>query len=82
VTLPLRIGGTASSPTVVPDIRALTLKASAGAKQELTNRAAKEIGDAIFGKKKRGGAVDPDKESNRNSTEGLIREGLGRLLGR
>lgn len=85
VALPLRIGGTASSPVVAPDLTALT----AAARNELRNRAAAEIGDAIFGKRKppeAGAGEDAadaeDRDAERRDTEGLIREGLGRLLGR
>jgi hypothetical protein len=80
VVLPLRLSGTAGSPTIAPDLAALTQRATADAKRELTDRAAKELGEAIFGKKKEG--EDPAREEDRSSTEGLVREGLGRLLGR
>ena len=82
VSLPLHLGGTASSPTITPDLRALTAKASGEAKEEFKNRAAKEIGDAIFGKKRKGADSDPAADAERDSTEGLIKEGLGRFLGR
>ncbi len=80
VVLPLRLSGTAGSPMLSPDLAAMTQKATAQAKQELTDRAAKELGDALFGKKKEG--EDPAREADRSSTEGMVREGLGRLLGR
>jgi hypothetical protein len=80
VVLPLRLSGTAGSPTLSPDLAAMTQKATAQAKQELTDRAAKELGDALFGKEKEG--EDPAREADRSSTEGMVREGLGRLLGR
>ena len=80
VVLPLRLSGTAGSPRLAPDLAALTQQATADAKRELTDRAAKELGDAIFGKNKEGD--DPAREADRRSTEGMVREGLGRLLGR
>jgi len=80
VVLPLRVSGMASSPTLAPDLAAMTQKATAEAKQELTDRAAKELGDALFGKKKED--EDPAREAERSSTEDMVREGLGRLLGR
>lgn len=76
VTIPLRIGGTTESPTLLPDLSALTGKA----KEELKNRAAEALADAIFGKNRDG--EEPAKKADRDSAEGLIKEGLGRLLGR
>ena len=76
IALPLHFGGTAGSPSITPDLRAL----SGAAKQELKNRAAKELGDAIFGKRKADDGAQ--QNSDRDSAEGLIREGLGRFLGR
>lgn len=76
VTLPLRIGGTTDSPTLMPDLSALTSKAQ----KELKDRAAEKISDAIFGKNRGGdeSAENPD----RDLVEGLIKEGLGRFFGR
>ena len=76
IALPLHFGGTAGSPSITPDLRAL----SSAAKQKLKNRAAKELGDAIFGKRKADDGAQ--QNSDRDSAEELIREGLGRFLGR
>ena len=76
IALPLHFGGTAGSPSITPDLRAL----SSAAKQKLKNRAAKELGDAIFGKRKADDGAQ--QNSDRDSAEGLIREGIGRFLGR
>ncbi|MEM9175194.1 MAG: AsmA-like C-terminal region-containing protein [Myxococcota bacterium] len=76
VTLPLRIGGTTEAPTIAPDLAALSGKA----KDELKNRAAEALADKLFGKPKEG---DSDAEkADRNATENLLKEGLGRFLGR
>jgi uncharacterized protein involved in outer membrane biogenesis len=82
VELPLRVGGTTDAPSLVPDLAALSEKATAGAKEELTNRAAKELGDALFGKKREGDPEDPARDADRDETESRIKEGLGRFLGR
>ena len=74
VTLPLRFGGTTASLSIAPDLSALAGKAE----KELRERAAKELTDRLFGKAKKGDERDP----NRESAEGMIKEGLGRLLGR
>ncbi len=78
MALPLRFGGTAGSPTVMADLSGL----SEEAKQELTNRAAKELSDAIFGKRKNreDGPADAREADDRDAAESLIKEGLGRLL--
>lgn len=76
VALPLRIGGTTDSPTLTPDLSALTGKA----RDELKNRAAEKLSDAIFGKNR--DRDEPAEKSDRDSAEGLIKEGLGRLFGR
>jgi hypothetical protein len=74
VTLPLRFGGTTASPSIAPDLSALAGKAE----EALRDRAAKELTDRLFGGAKKGDERDPDRES----AEGMIKEGLGRLLGR
>ncbi|MEE8165451.1 MAG: AsmA-like C-terminal region-containing protein, partial [Myxococcota bacterium] len=51
VELPLRLGGSASSPSLRPDLNALAANARASATQEVTARAAQKLTDAIFGKK-------------------------------
>ena len=77
VVLPLHIGGTTESPTISPDLAALSSKA----KDELKNRAAEALTDKIFGKRKKGEGSAAE-EADRNATEDLIREGIGRFLGR
>lgn len=84
VSLPLHLGGTTDSPTLVPDLAALSKKATASAKQELTDRASKELGDAIFGKKKRAKTEEgaATSGSDRDAAEDAVKKGLGRLLGK
>jgi|GEM_PF-2480709 len=79
VSLPIRLGGTTDAPSLVPDFAALSGRATADAKQELANRASKGLADLIFGKKREDG--DPESESERDTAEDRIREGLGRFLG-
>jgi hypothetical protein len=79
VSLPVRLGGTTDAPSLVPDLAALSDRATADAKQELANRASKELADLIFGKKREDG--DPESESERDTAEDKIRKGLGRFLG-
>ena len=50
--LPLRLGGKLSAPTLRPDLSALSAHARDAASDELTEKAAKKLTDAIFGKKK------------------------------
>ncbi len=78
VTLPLRFGGTTDSPSLMPDLAALTKKATASAKRELTSRATKKLGEAIFGGQRGGG----EKDATGDSAEDMINKGLGRFLGR
>ena len=82
VAIPLRFGGTTDAPSLVPDLAALSEKATDGAKEELTNRAAKELGDALFGKKHEDDPEDAARDADRDETESRIKEGLGRFLGR
>ena len=82
VAIPLRFGGTTDAPSLVPDLAALSEKATAGAKEELTNRAAKELGDALFGKKREDDPEDAARDADRDETESRIKEGLGRFLDR
>ena len=77
VVLPLHIGGTTESPTILPDLAALSSKT----KDELKNRAAEALTDKIFGKRKKGEGSAAE-EADRNATEDLLREGIGRFLGR
>lgn len=77
VVLPLHIGGTTASPTIAPDLTALSGKA----KDELKNRAAEALADKIFGKRK-DGEEGTAEEADRDATEELLKEGLGRFLGR
>ncbi len=77
VVLPLRIGGTTESPTIVPNLAALSGKA----RDDLKNRAAEALTDQIFGKRK-DGEEGTTEEADRDATETLLKEGLGRLLGR
>lgn len=78
VALPLRFGGTASSPKIMPDLAALTSRAQG----ELGGRAARELSDRIFGTPKEGEDADPEREAQRGAAEDLLKEGLGRILGR
>jgi hypothetical protein len=78
VTLPLTLGGTTAEPSIMPDLAALAGKAQ----KELQARAAREIGDAIFGKRREEGEEGDADDADRDSTEALIEKGLGRLLGR
>ena len=94
VVLPLRFGGEVSSPTLRPDLAALTSGAREAVTQELQDKATKAVTDALFGKKKKpaegegtegteGTDAAADEEARqRESAEGLIKEGLGRLLGK
>lgn len=50
--LPLRLGGKLSAPTLRPDLSALSSHARDVAGEELSDKAAKKLSDAIFGKKK------------------------------
>ncbi|MCR9096135.1 MAG: hypothetical protein NXI30_18065 [bacterium] len=77
VVLPLHIGGTTDSPTIAPDLTALSGKA----KDELKNRAAEALTDKIFGKRK-DGEGSAAEEADRKATEDALREGIGRFLGR
>ena len=76
VALPLRIGGTTESPSITPDLSALSGKAQ----EELKKKAVKALGDKIFGKKKDGG--DSEDEGDRDSAKKRLKKGLGGLLGR
>ncbi|MEZ4331515.1 MAG: AsmA family protein [Myxococcota bacterium] len=67
VVLPLRFDGAIASPTVRPDLAALGMQARDVATEELKEKAAKKLTDAIFGKKKDkkqneggGAAASPD----------------------
>ncbi len=95
VELPLDLVGTLNSPRLMPDLAALASKATGNVKQELTERATRELSEVLFGKRKDDGgdpaeegdpaAADPaddPAEANRNAAEDLIRKGLGDLLGR
>lgn len=117
VVLPLRLGGKLSAPLLRPDLGALSAQARSVATEELTEKAAKKLTDAIFGKKKnkkkQGAGAESDSEAaaegaqstgdgdpgagdaaadgesdaaarrerDRDATKGLVKEGLGRLLG-
>lgn len=52
VVLPLQLGGKLSSPFLRPDLSALGSHAREAATEELKEKAAKKLTDAIFGKKK------------------------------
>ena len=78
VVLPLQFGGTTGSPLLLPDLAAL----SGGVGREVENRAAKELTDAIFGKRKKGDDADPEDEGKRNAAKSLLKKGLGKFLGR
>ena len=82
VTLPLRFGGTTDAPSLMPDLAALSQMATASAKKEVTDRVTKKLGDAIFGRNHRTPEGDAAGEADRDSAEDLLKEGLGRLLGR
>ena len=63
--LPLRLGGKLSAPTLRPDLSALSAHARDAASDELTEKAAKKLTDAIFGKKKnkKNAAGDPTTDA-------------------
>ena len=114
VVLPLRLGGELSAPFLRPDLSALGSHAADVATEELKDKAAKKLTDAIFGKKKNkrdqgdaGSAGDPadpaaaaagdadaasdadeatdadaQRERERDAAKDLVKEGLGKLLGR
>ncbi len=81
VSIPLRIGGTASAMSVRPDLTGL----ASAAKRELRDKAAGEIADRIFGKRSKKDEASEGEEgappSDREAAEGLLKKGLGRLLG-
>jgi AsmA protein len=82
VAIPIGIGGTTSAMSLRPDLSAL----AAGAKRELQNKAASELGDLLFGKKKKETDGEAAKEegappSDRDVVEDTVRKGLGRLFG-
>jgi hypothetical protein len=81
IEVPVRIGGTTGAPNVRPDVKAL----GAETKRELTDKAAEEIADRIFGKRKKkkdGEEATDEPPSDRDAAEDALREGIGRLLGR
>ena len=89
VVLPLRLGGKLSAPFLRPDLVALSSHARDVATDELKEKAAKKLSDAIFGKKKNKQSRDGDAETaptqqdlQRDSAKDLVKEGLGRLLGK
>ncbi|MFO0688126.1 MAG: AsmA family protein [Myxococcota bacterium] len=97
VVLPLQLGGKLSAPYLRPDLSALGSQAREAATEELKEKAAKKLTDAIFGKKKNksdaGGdaaataadgaepAAPSQKELEREAAKDLVKQGLGRLLG-
>ena len=66
VVLPLRLGGKLSAPLLRPNLGALSAQARDVATEELTEKAAKKLTDAIFGKKKnkqkQGAGAESDAE--------------------
>jgi hypothetical protein len=80
IEVPVQISGTTSTPKVQPDMKAL----SAETKQELAGKAAEEIADQIFGKrkKKEEGQADDGEPSDRDAAEDALKEGIGRLFGK
>lgn len=97
VVLPLELGGKLSAPFLRPDLSALGSHARDVATDELKEKAAKKLTDAIFGKKKNkkdqagdGTATAADgsapaapsqKEFEREAAKDLVKQGLGKLLG-
>ncbi|MBY0401451.1 AsmA family protein [Myxococcota bacterium] len=97
VVLPLELGGKLSAPFLRPDLSALGAQARVAATEELKEKAAKKLTDAIFGKKKNKPAEESDpaaaaadgaaqaqpsqKELEREAAKDLVKQGLGRLLG-
>lgn len=81
VAIPIGIGGTTTAMSLRPDLSALT----ASARRELQNKAAGEVADLIFGKKKKEKEGEAAEEgappSDRDVVEDTVRKGLGRLLG-
>lgn len=69
VVLPLRLGGKLSAPFLRPDLGALSAHARDVATDELKEKAAKKLTDAIFGKKKN------RKKQDGEAAEGEAAEG-------
>lgn len=72
VVLPLRLGGKLSAPLLRPDLSALTAQARDVATEELKEKAAKKLTDAIFGKKK-----NKKKRADGAEGEGEAADGSG-----
>jgi hypothetical protein len=86
VELPLRLGGSATSPSLRPDLNAMAANAKASVTPEVTRSAARKLTDAIFGKKKKKskaeeGEPESEREQQRRAAEDLLNQGLGRLFG-
>lgn len=82
VELPLRFSGEAASPVVRPDLAALTANARESAKQELQQRATKELSEALFGKKKKGEGEQGEAGDDEDAARDLLDKGLKGLFGR
>jgi hypothetical protein len=73
--LPLRLGGKLSAPVLRPDLSALGSHAREVAGDELTEKAAKKLTDAIFGKKKSKKNQDGDSSTGADAAgEGTAEE--------
>ncbi len=73
--LPLRLGGKLSAPFLRPDLSALGSHAREVAGDELTEKAAKKLTDAIFGKKKNKKNQDGDPSTEADAAaEGTAEE--------
>lgn len=80
LAIPIGFGGTTTAMSLRPNLSALT----AGAKRELQNKAAGEVADLIFGKKKEQDGETAEEgapPSDRDVVEDTVRKGLGRLFG-
>jgi hypothetical protein len=70
VVLPLRLGGKLSAPFLRPDLGALSSHARDVATDELKEKAAKKLTDAIFGKKKNKKKRDGDPATGADAPAG------------
>lgn len=87
VEFPLRFGGAADSPRVLPDLKALASSARATATKELKQQVAKKLTDAIFGRKEDDEKRDGEEPSEPGAGDPpdareLLEDGLKGLFGR
>lgn len=89
VELPLRFGGGVASPSLRPDLTALTARAREQATTKLKEKAVDELTDAIFGKRKKSDPEASEAETEeatprdaRDEARDLLDKGLKGILGR